>query len=178
MKISKLNSNVKKTLAVISCSLILNFSANAGVIVDTNNDSFIDTSTGLEWMDFGINNGQSFNYVSSQLDQGGEYFGWMLPSLDQVFTMWSNVADLDGVSALSENLNHHGAGQFRAYDLNSNILNGDDSAWDATFDVIGYNNISINDLRIHTYGTAMFEGSDGLSLVNFLMCELYSIFEA
>ena len=47
---------LKSTLVglILSTSCLVNV-ANAGII-DTANDSFIDTSTEIEWMDFGINN--------------------------------------------------------------------------------------------------------------------------
>lgn len=166
MNINTLVVKNLKILVTITLSLFINVAANAGVIVDTDNDSFIDTSTGIEWLDFGVNNGQSFNDVVSQLGTGGRYAGWVLPTLNQVHTMWSNVANLNNVTALSESPNHYGEGQFRAFDLNSNTFNGDDSVWDLTFDVIGYNGKSINDSRIHTYSKALFEGTDGLSIVN------------
>lgn len=72
--------------AVLSLSCLVNL-ANAELI-DTDNDSFIDTETGLEWMDFGINNHQTYNYVVSQLGEGGIYEGWVLPTTNQVEDMW------------------------------------------------------------------------------------------
>ena len=84
---------VKATfLALVVTLMSLGNLVNAAII-DTDEDSFIDTQTGLEWMDFGINNHQSFNEVSSQLGAGGEYEDWRLPSIDEVYTMWHNVAN-------------------------------------------------------------------------------------
>ena len=58
---------------VLSISCLVNM-ANADVIlIDTDNDSFIDMNTGLEWMDFGINNNHTYNFVASQLGEGGSY---------------------------------------------------------------------------------------------------------
>ena len=75
---------------ILSVFFIVNI-VNAGLIQDTSSDSFIDLSTNLEWMDFGINNGQSYNFVASQLGAGGAYEGWALASYDQVYTMINNV---------------------------------------------------------------------------------------
>ena len=71
--------------------LLMSPLANSGIILDTDSDSFIDVSTNLEWMDFGINNGQSYNYVSSQIVNGGEYDGWSLATEKQVYTLWTNA---------------------------------------------------------------------------------------
>jgi len=67
--------------------IFTSFAASAGLIIDTDNDSFIDSSTTLEWIDFGVNNGQSFSYISSQLSIGGDYEGWRLPTIDEVYVM-------------------------------------------------------------------------------------------
>ncbi|MBA6348116.1 hypothetical protein [Colwellia sp. BRX8-9] len=45
-------------------------------------------------MDFGINNGQSFDYVSSQFSAGVEYDHWRLPNTEDVYTMWAHVENL------------------------------------------------------------------------------------
>ncbi len=84
-----LNLNLRTIL--FNILFLSSLSVHAGLITDTNNDSFIDENTGLEWMDFGINNNQSYNYVTSQLGQGGQYQGWELPSVEQVYTMWTNA---------------------------------------------------------------------------------------
>ena len=87
-------NNVVKVLG--SLFMMVSATANAALISDNSfvQAGFKDTSTGLVWMDFGINNGQSYNYVSSQLASGGEYSGWRLPSADEVYLMWQNVASL------------------------------------------------------------------------------------
>jgi len=64
--------------------------SHAGLIIDTDNDSFIDATTGLEWMDFGINNGRSFDDVENNLGASGDYAGWRLPTHDEVFDMWNH----------------------------------------------------------------------------------------
>lgn len=76
--------------AVFTVSLALSCNAHAGII-DTTNDSFIDENTGLEWMDFGINNKFTYNYVASQLGTGGVYEGWRLPTESEVLELWVNT---------------------------------------------------------------------------------------
>ena len=112
-------------LSLAACA----FNANAAIInADTAEyNAYQDTETGLFWLDFGENNNQSYNYVASQLGDGGEWAGWRLPTLQEVYTMWANVADLGNVVADYENADYYGSGQLYAYDRNSDVINGDDS---------------------------------------------------
>ncbi|PKF61911.1 hypothetical protein CW745_07930 [Psychromonas sp. psych-6C06] len=148
------------TTALSALTLFIAFSASAGVITDTNNDSFIDTSTGLEWMDFGINNGQSYNYVASQLGQGGQYQGWALASKEQVYTMWANA--FLGLGASDENANHSGTGQL--YVSDGYGVSG--SVFSETFDAMGSNiAYNIGTPYEYNYNLAWFAGNNGLSYV-------------
>ena len=61
----------------------------AGLITDTNNDTFIDNTSGLEWMDFGINDQYSYNEVKSLLTT--DYFGWELATQAQVLALYDNA---------------------------------------------------------------------------------------
>ncbi len=134
--------------------------ANAGIILDTANDSFIDTATGLEWMDFGINNNQSFNYVTDNLDAGEEYYGWALATKAQVYTMWANA--FLGLGAVYEDPNAFGAGQLWVYDGAS--IYG--SVLAPIADAMGYNYIAAfgaSDERL--IGRGHFQGTNGLSYV-------------
>lgn len=72
-------------LALGLLSVVFNLSANSAIIDSRAfaHDSFIDTNTGLVWMDYGINNGQSYNHVTTQLANGGDYFGRFTPYCDQ-----------------------------------------------------------------------------------------------
>ena len=63
--------------------------ASAGLITDTDNNSYIDVTTGLEWMDFGINDSHSYTQVEALLDS--VYEGWDLASQTQVNIMWNNA---------------------------------------------------------------------------------------
>lgn len=78
-------SNVSLAGLLLSVSCL----ANAGLITDTANDSFIDTTTGLEWMDFNVNNHYTFNQVESLLST--EYSGWALATKAQVLELAHNA---------------------------------------------------------------------------------------
>ena len=145
--------------------IFTSFAASAGLILDTNNDSFIDSSTTLEWIDFGVNNGQSFSYISSQLSSGGDYEGWRLPTVDEVYVMWTNVANLDGFEADIETPDRYGNGQFFARDKNND--GNTESVFDSVFKLIGYNKVNPygSGEAFKTYG--FFEGADGLSYVEY-----------
>ena len=71
--------------------------ANAGLIVDTADDSFIDATTGLEWMDFGINNHLSYSGVVAQLPT--TYSEWRLATESEVVGLWHNAFFGDSSSA-------------------------------------------------------------------------------
>lgn len=98
---------------VLFISCLINV-ANSSMILDTDNDSFIDISTNLEWMDFGINVNQSYDYVASQLGVDGIYEGWAIANRNQVSTMLANA--FMGLGAEYENLNHNGPGELRVDD--------------------------------------------------------------
>ena len=97
---------LKATLLTIAIVFTYNVQAN---MMDTSNNSFIDQNTGLEWIDFGVNNGKSYNYVVSQLTVGGEYEGWSLPTEDQVYKMWADA--FLGLGATSETDNYYDSGE-------------------------------------------------------------------
>ena len=126
MKIRILNT-------VLASSILFTSNLVTAAIVDTDNDSFIDTNTGLEWMDFGVNSGQSFNYVVSQLGLGGEYEGWSLPDADQVYQMWSGA--FLGQGAQLELPDHYGPGEFYVADWATDVA----SVFDETYEIMGYN---------------------------------------
>lgn len=96
--------------ALFSVTLVFSYNVHA-VMIDTTNDSFIDQDTGLEWMDFGINNNTSFNSVVSQLGTGGLYDTWRLPTALEVYEMWANA--YLGLGVTTENPNAFGPGQLR-----------------------------------------------------------------
>ena len=155
---------IKKSL-VTFCFMLFTLAAKGSLIIETENNSYIDSLTDIEWMDFGINNGKSFDYVSGQLNVGGEYENWRLPTTEEVYTMWAHVANLDSVEADYERANRYGAGQLYAHDLNNN--QNTESVFDDVFKIIGYN-------ELNTYGSGeslkswgFFNGTDGLSYVGY-----------
>lgn len=153
-------------LSLAACA----FNANAAIInADTAEyNAYQDTETGLFWLDFGENNNQSYNYVASQLGDGGEWAGWRLPTVQEVYTMWANVADLGNVVADFESADFNGPGQLYAYDSNSDVLNGDDSVFDPVFAVIGYNTSTTWPFGyVSDYALGWFAGTSGLSFVDF-----------
>ncbi|AAZ26471.1 PEP-CTERM sorting domain-containing protein [Colwellia psychrerythraea] len=146
----------KKTLTAIGF-LILSFTASAGLI-DTTNDSFIDQTTGLEWMDFGVNNKDTYDYVASQLDTRDEYEGWRLATKDDVYSLYSNTfltLTADYISHLdSYGRSTVGDGKNKSVSVLDNL-----------FEKMGYNQVDNqgNAFEIK-YATGLFQGDDGLSL--------------
>lgn len=154
--------NRHNPLTLAAVVLLFATSVTAGPITDTTNNSFIDDTTGLEWMDFGVNNGQSFNYVASQLGVGGQYTGWQLPTMTQVYTLWANA--FLGTGAQYTNANHFGAGQLFTHDGEGVV----GSVYSATFEAMGYNeayNVGTADEQHYAFG--WFEGTNGLALVHY-----------
>jgi len=132
---------------------------NAGVILDTDNDSFIDNSTGIEWMDFGINKHLKHGDVVAQLEAGGEYYGWALPTEEQVRTMWLNAFSNLGAEIHEENV---ADGDFRFKDG----ANEQGSVFTDLMNTMSYNelrNADANNERKYSYGR--YIGSRGMSRV-------------
>ena len=107
----------KINAALTGLLLLVATSANAGLITDTTNDSFIDETTGLEWMDFGVNNGHSYSQVDSLLQS--TYSGWMLATESQVLTMWHNA--FSGKGSVADIV--HDTGSRYAYYVNNEASN-------------------------------------------------------
>jgi len=135
-------------------ALVLFFTStvNAGII-NTNNDTFIDESTGLEWMDFVINNHYTFNEVSSLLGKGSEYDGWRLATETEALDLWYNAFRFDSPLAhVYFPLDYRRDGLDNNYYLigyYSNFRKSYNpivyrSVWDDVFDVMGFN-ISIRE---------------------------------
>ena len=152
---------------LLTAGAIFALNANASIINydDVIANTYKDTETELVWMDFGVNNGQSYNSVVSQLGAGMAYDGWRLPTLQEVYTMMSNLANLSSVEADFEAPNHLGAGQLYARFFTSNVANGDDSVWEDVFDAIGWNELLTNRVYTRAESLGWFEGEDGLSYV-------------
>lgn len=84
-----------KNLLQLFCLIFLLFSATSvsSIIVNTENDSFIDTNTRLEWLDFGINNKQSYTYIKSQMNQNGIYSGWRFATEQETLQLFHSLKD-------------------------------------------------------------------------------------
>ncbi|NQY65894.1 MAG: PEP-CTERM sorting domain-containing protein [Alteromonadaceae bacterium] len=148
---------------VLSASSLINV-ANAGLIIDTNNDSFIDTSTGVEWMDFGINNNQTYNYVASQLGTGGIYEGWALATKDQVFTMWANA--FLGLGAAFEDPDIYGPGALKVMDG----FGASESVLVTISEIMGVNRIVEEGTASERHlRTGLFKGSNSLGYTYFAL---------
>ena len=85
--------------ALLSAACTFGSFANAGLIVDTADDSFIDATTGLEWMDFGINNHLSYNEVVAQMPT--TYSQWRLATESEVVDLWHNAFFDDSYNAVA-----------------------------------------------------------------------------
>jgi len=131
-----------KTIIPALSLLVLSQTASAGLITDTSNSSFIDQTTGFEWMDFGVNNNDSYNTVISQLGAGGTYEGWRLASQDEVYDLWTNA--FTGLGADSERNAGNLYGRNQVFDQDS----ADNTVLDSIFSMMGYNRLS------YTYGAS------------------------
>ncbi|MFD2165119.1 hypothetical protein ACFSJY_02485 [Thalassotalea euphylliae] len=126
---------------------------------DIIDNSFYDTDTELVWIDFGVTNSRQYVKTVQQLETGGIYEGWRLPTLEEVMTMVGHIAYAGGQKADVEFAETDRSGIYEAQDGNS--LGEDDSVWDSIFDVIGYNDTYAGGLA--TSSEALFQGTDGLS---------------
>jgi hypothetical protein len=148
----------KKTLSIISF-VVLSFTANAGLITDTVNDSFIDKTTGLEWMDFGINNHLTYTQVTEQLDT--TFSGWSLATQDQVYSLWANA--FLGLGAHNELPNRFGIGQLY-------VTDGSNEAGSVIYpiaNIMGANLKQSVGTRYEDHmSRGLFSGTDGLSVVS------------
>lgn len=106
-------------ITIISLFLTLTSFAQAGLITDTSESTFIDQSTKLEWMDFGINDSHSYNEVKSLLTT--TYSGWALATSAQVFNLWHNA--FSGVGSHADRIN--ASGPTFAYYNNTSSTNTD-----------------------------------------------------
>ena len=77
--------NKARIVFLLSCLFL--GSANASII-NADNSSFLDTNTGLEWIDFGINDRYTYDFVSNQLGAGQRYSGWRLATEDEVVDLY------------------------------------------------------------------------------------------
>jgi hypothetical protein len=150
-----------KFVSTALAGLILSIStiANAGLIVDTDNDSFIDQSTGLEWMDFGVNNIYSFDQTLELIKPGEIYSDWRLATRQEAFSLWKNA--FIGMGADGEVQNPDNFDFIYAWD-NSDSNPNHDSIWEDVFDIMGYNHRYAIDMIIEeNQAQALFFNDDG-----------------
>ncbi len=131
---------------MILCGVFLFIPISHASVINTTNNSFIDQDTGLEWIDFGVTNNQSFNSVVANLS--GIYNGWRLPTYNEVFVMWSGL------------FNQHGWG-WRQDGTGEDYLTASisgDSPWLSLFDIIGYDKANADLTKFN--GTGLFDTGD------------------
>jgi len=75
---------------------LVSFPASA-LLID-NNTYTTDTATGLDWWDWNLTEGRSYDDVSSQFGQGGEFEGWRYATLDDVTELYTHA----GANAFNE----------------------------------------------------------------------------
>ncbi|WP_259367139.1 MULTISPECIES: PEP-CTERM sorting domain-containing protein [unclassified Colwellia] len=93
-----------KTLKIISLAIALTMSsASSAGIINAADETFVDTTTGLQWMDFGVNNQHTYTEVSSMLVT--TYSGWQLADMQQVIELWDNM-----LAPLSTDVNRYDTG--------------------------------------------------------------------
>ncbi|MFT7109657.1 MAG: hypothetical protein ACI843_001319 [Psychrobacter glaciei] len=132
------------TLLIITLALTSTFS-NAGLITDTNNNSFIDEATGIEWMDFGVNNVMTFREVSDELQRGGIYEGWSIASETQVMALWHEL-----YFSTAETFYAY---RFFAYTSNNPL-------WEDYLSIMGFNELRQDPANLMRDSLGIFLGDD------------------
>jgi hypothetical protein len=125
----------KINAALTGLLLLVTTSSNAGLITDTTNDSFIDETTGLEWMDFGVNNKHTYNEVTGLL--ATTYSGWSLATETEVTTLYRN-AFAGTATWIFESANGDIYARYAAKLIERK------TQFDATMTTMGYNGWTVN----------------------------------
>jgi hypothetical protein len=107
-------------------------------IIDTNNDSFIDSDTNLEWMDFGINNHETFFVVKNKTKNNGEYKDWSVATETQVRELWFNAFFNTNPRIYRPNQNVKSWGEAIDWTDDENTFS---TLWDPIYEIMGYNTI-------------------------------------
>lgn len=88
-----MKKNISGLIAAASLLLSVNTFALSIVQADAftagHNKAALETSTGLVWMDFGINNNETYAEVTSKLSS--DYLGWRLPTEAEVKHLWNGL---------------------------------------------------------------------------------------
>jgi len=105
-------------------------------LIDTDRDSFVDPSTKLEWMDFGVNKGMSYRDVERELLVGGLFDKWRLPSSDEVYSLWFTQ-----IAILGDYYNYnYAAPSYRGSITDQTDITKPHSSFESIFDVLGARN--------------------------------------
>ena len=159
--------NKARIVFLLSCLFL--GSANASII-NADNSSFLDTNTGLEWIDFGINDRYTYDFVSNQLGAGQRYSGWRLATEDEVVDLYFSYfyfqAEQQQSYLSGGNLNYISW----AYNRNSG-LGSVRSVFDDSFDHMGNNEKTTESGQHRRFGSVgMFLDDEGdmsaISLTN------------
>jgi len=146
-----------KYLSIITASIININSAYAGLIIDTNHDTFIDATTNLEFMDFGINNGKTIAEVRLQTQQGGIYEGWRVANINEAISLFNNAFTPENLARVYGKVSlYHGAS-----------IQG--SQWTNVFNAMGYNRTDTSRglADASNNASAFFDGTSGISSMGF-----------
>jgi hypothetical protein len=123
--------NIFKKLILSTSLLTLSLSTSADVIKDTNNNSFIDVSQNLEWLDFGQNNLLTYNQVDNLLNSPANADNWRLATEKQAISLWTNLFFNKG--ATFNVINHDNNLLMNLSDYSNQRLH-----WDL-YEIMGYN---------------------------------------
>ncbi|MEW9796657.1 hypothetical protein [Alteromonas sp. CYL-A6] len=140
----------------------------ADIYGDGTNKGFTITGSNLQWMDFGITNNQSFDYISSQLEQGGIYEGWSIPTINQVINLYQSISN----PFLSDTRVTIRVFENDSYNGNRWYTGSTGNIFDNIFEIVGYNTdelvpgTSTNDWNL-TKSIGIIGGTDGLSYFSF-----------
>jgi hypothetical protein len=89
----KMKKNISGFIAAASLLLSANTFALSIVQADAftvgDNKAALETSTGLVWMDFGVNNNETYAEVTSKFSS--DYLGWRLPTEAEVKHLWHGL---------------------------------------------------------------------------------------
>ena len=81
-------------LMCFTFALFIGFNSNANLIQaewNSEGDAFIDSDTGLGWLNLNYTEGLSMNYVSSQFGEGTFFDGWRLATHQEVEAVTASI---------------------------------------------------------------------------------------
>ena len=98
---------------VIAAFFLVFISASASAALIDEGSYTVDTVSGLDWLDVSSSTSQSYNYVSSQFEAGGEYEGWRYASKHDYIQLISNASGADAHAGSNafvfDEVNNHSA---------------------------------------------------------------------